>query len=181
MTEAFPALTVTSDIFVVDGPCITCSGGTGTLDMMLHVIAERHGQELVAAISEQVIHPRVRGQHEAQRMAPEMRHGVSHPKLVAMIGAMERTIEDPLTLTRLAAEIGLSPRQMERLSKAVLGQPPSQFYLRLRLERAQGLLRQTSLSVLEVALASGFVSATHFSRCFRRHYGRTPREDRRGG
>lgn len=178
MAERFPAITLSSDIFVVDGPFITCSGGTGTLDMMLHVVTERHGAALAAAISEQVIHPRIRDHHEGQRMTPEMRHGVSHPKLVAMIQAMEQSIEHPTQLAALAGRIHLSTRQMERLSRSLLGQSPSAFYLKLRVERGRALLQQTSLSVLEVALACGFVSATHFSRCFRRCYGRSPREDR---
>ncbi len=180
MAERFPAITLSSDIFVVDDPFITCSGGTGTLDMMLHVIAEQHGPALAAAISEQVIHPRIRDQHEGQRMTPEMRHGVSHPKLVAMIQAMEQSIESPVYLATLAARVHLSVRQMERLSRSLLGQSPSAFYLHLRVQRGRALLQQTSLSVMEVALACGFVSATHFSRCFRRVYGHSPRQERRG-
>jgi transcriptional regulator GlxA family with amidase domain len=48
----------------------------------------------------------------------------------------------------------------------------------LRLDRARLLLSQTSLSVLEVATACGFVSASHFSKCYREFFARTPREDR---
>ncbi len=50
--------------------------------------------------------------------------------------------------------------------------------LELRLDRARGLLTQTAMSALDVALACGFVSASHFSKCYRELFGKTPREER---
>ena len=59
-----------------------------------------------------------------------------------------------------------------RLLEAALNEPE------LRLARARLLLLQTELPVLEVALACGFVSASHFSKCYRDVYGCTPRDQR---
>ena len=73
---------------------------------------------------------------------------------------------------------GLSPRHLERLSRRALGKTPRDLYRELRLERGQTLLQQTGLSVLEIALACGFVSATHFSRCYRRWRGHSPSAER---
>ena len=72
----------------------------------------------------------------------------------------------------------LARRQLERLFRRYLDRTPTRYYLELRLNRARLLLLQTDMSVLDVALACGFVSASHFSKCYRDVYGRTPRDQR---
>ena len=59
-----------------------------------------------------------------------------------------------------------------------LQRTPTRHYLEIRLSRARLLLQQTDLSVLDVALACGFVSASHFSKCYREFFGKKPREER---
>ncbi len=178
LAEEFPLLHVTDDIFVEDGSLLTCSGGTGTIDMMLHVIAAEHGRALATGISDQIMHPRIRGQQDHQRTALEVRLAIAHPKLAGVVREMQRTVEEPLDIERLARAAGLSPRHLERLSGRLLGKTPRDLYRELRLQRGQALLQQTGLSVLEVALACGFVSATHFSRCYRHWCGHSPTEER---
>ncbi len=179
LAEEFPRIIVSDDIVVEDGPFLTCSGGTGTLDMMLHLIAQQHGAGLATAISDQIMHPRIRDKQDHQRDALERRLSVAHPKLGGVVREMQRTLEEPLDIARLARAAGLSPRHLERLSARTLGKTPRDVYRELRLQRGRALLQQTGLSVLEVALACGFVSATHFSRCYRGWSGRSPTEERR--
>ncbi len=52
--------------------------------------------------------------------------------------------------------------------------------MELRLNRARLLLLQTNMSVIDIALACGFVSASHFSKCYRDFFGKTPRRERAG-
>ena len=73
---------------------------------------------------------------------------------------------------------GSPPRQLERLFRKYLQRTPPRYYLELRLSRARSLLGQTAMSVLGVALACGFVSASHFSKCYREFFHKTPREER---
>ncbi len=177
--ESFPEIEASEELFEIDGKRFTCSGGTAALDMMLHMISARHGQELALAVSEQLLHARIRSPGDHQRMALGLRLGVRHPKLVNILEAMERSVEEPLGLDRLA-EIGcISRRQLERLFRAHLNDTPTGYYLKLRLRRSRHLLEQTDMSVMEVALACGFVSAPYFSRAYRGLFGRPPREDRR--
>jgi transcriptional regulator GlxA family with amidase domain len=176
--EAFPELDVTAEIFEIDRDRFTCSGGIAGLDMMLHLIASQHGAALAAQVSDQFIHDRIRDRHDRQRMALPARLGVRHPKLVAVIQRMEKSLEEPVSRAKLAREVGLSTRQLERLFRKYLGCTPTRHYLELRLEHARRLLLQTDMSVLDVALACGFVSASHFSKCFRELFGRTPRAER---
>ena len=91
---------------------------------------------------------------------------------------MEANIEEPIKLGELAALAGFSRRQLERLFLKHLGCTPSRYYLRVRLNRARRLLKQTSCSIVEIASLCGFVSATHFSRCYRKTMGRAPRQER---
>ena len=78
----------------------------------------------------------------------------------------------------LARTSGLSTRQLERLFRKYLGRSPARYYLELRLNKARLLLLQTNMSVIDVALACGFVSASHFSKCYREFFAKTPREER---
>ena len=177
--EEFPDIDVTTELFEIDRNRFTCSGGTAALDMMLHMIAPRYGHELTAAVSEQFIHDRIRGPHDHQRMTLQSRLGIRDSKLLSVVGQMEANLEEPLSRTQLAESVGLSMRQLERLFRKNLDSTPKHYYLELRLRRARQLLLQTSISVLGVALACGFVSASHFSKCYREFFERTPREERR--
>lgn len=178
--EEFPDLTVTSELFEIDRNRFSCAGGTAAADMMLTLIAMQQGESLAASVADQLIHHRIREGHERQRMELRARLGVAHPKLISVVQMMEENIEEPLSCTELARDVGLSARQLERLFRKYMGQVPTRYYLELRLKRARFLLLQTSMPVLSVALSCGFVSASHFSKCYREHFRRTPSEERRG-
>lgn len=181
LSEEFPELEITNDLFEVDGTRVTCSGGTASLDMMLNLITQAHGAALAAEVSDQFIHDRIREPTDRQRMELRSRLGVSHPKLLAVVKTMEDNLEEPLAQTDIARTTNLSTRQLERLFRKYLNTTPTRYYLNLRLARARHLLRQTSMSILSVALACGFVSASHFSKCYRECYGCTPRAERAPG
>jgi len=178
-TEEFPDIDVLPEIYQIDRNRWTCAGGTAALDMMLHVIARQFGDELALTVSDELIHDRIREAGDQQRLDLRLRLGVSHPKLLLAASIMEKHLEQPLGQEELAGMVGLSTRQLERLFSKYLGQTPTRYYLDLRLVKARQLLLQTSLSVLNVALACGFVSASHFSKSYREHFGHTPREERR--
>lgn len=176
--EAFPHLQCSAELFEIDRSRFTCSGGTAALDMMLSLIAVEHGRDLAVQVAEQFIHERIREQHDSQRMTLRSRLGISHPKLLHVIELMESNLEEPLSRAELARLTGLSTRQLERLFQKYLGRTPTRYYLELRLYRARMLLTQTAMSVLDIALACGFVSASHFSKCYREFFLKSPRDER---
>lgn len=176
--EIYPNLDVTANIFEIDRNRFTCAGGTTSLDMMIYSIKLDFGEALALNVAEQMLHNYVREPRDTQRMALTSRTGIHHPKLLAMIAYMEAHIEHPMSLEALAKNVGLSLRQVERLFKTNLDVSPGKYYLGLRLARARQYLRRTSMSVLEVGLAAGFNSASHFSQCYKRHYGHTPQSER---
>jgi transcriptional regulator GlxA family with amidase domain len=176
--EDFPGIDATTEVYEIDRNRMTCSGGTAAMDLMLGLIAADHGRALAIAVADQFIHERIRAPSEPQRMGLRNRLGITQPKLLAAIERMEDNLEEPLSRRVLAAHTGVSTRQLERLFRKYLRRTPTRYYLELRLDRARGLLTQTAMSVLDVALACGFVSASHFSKCYREFFGKTPREER---
>jgi transcriptional regulator GlxA family with amidase domain len=177
--EDFPEIDVSEDLFVVDRNRFTCAGGMAASDMMLSFIERQHGYDLAAAVSEELVCERIRGEEDHQRMALRLRLAVSQPKLLSAINQMSDNIEAPLNQVELAREVGLSTRQLERLFQKYLNCTPSRYYLEMRLSRARSLLQQTCMSVMNVALATGFVSASHFSKSYRLHFGYAPSEEKR--
>ncbi len=176
--EAFPHLDVTATLFEIDRDRFTSSGGTAPMDMTINWVGQQHGEDLAVRVAEFLVHHAVRHPHDPQRMPIQYRTGISHPKLLAAIAHMEAYVESPVGLDDVAHAVALSPRQLERLFKQRLGKTPTRYYLELRLQRARLLLQQTSMSVIQVAVASGFSSASHFARCYRQCFGRTPRTER---
>ncbi|UFM64924.1 GlxA family transcriptional regulator [Paracoccus sp. MA] len=176
--ERFPDVTLIRTVFVEDGNRLTAAGGTAAIDLMLRQIARDHGAELASRVADQMIHTAIRSEEDHQRLSVPTRIGARHPRLAQVVARMEANIEDPISPARLASEAGMSPRQLERLFARYLGRSPKRYYMEIRLERARNLLLQTEMSVMEIALASGFASAAHFSKCYRATYGCTPYRER---
>lgn len=177
--ERFPQSPASSNLFEIDRNRMSCGGGMATLDLCLALIGRIQGMELAAAVSEVLMHERMRAADERQRVPlVNQLGGSAQPKLVKAVTLMEGNLEDPLTTDEIADRVCVSRRQLERLFKQHLNSVPSQYYLELRLKRARQLLLQTSKSIIQIGLSCGFSSGPHFSSAYRNHFGATPREDR---
>jgi len=176
--SAFPEINVFCELFEVDGDLFTCAGGAAALDMMLALIARDHGIALAAQIADLFIHTTIRCASDSQRPGTAERTGIHHAGLINCVELMESNIEQPLSTAELARITRISTRQLERLFRANLNTTPTLYYLELRLHAGRELLRQSGLSVLEVAAAVGFTSADYFSRRFRARYNFSPSEAR---
>jgi transcriptional regulator GlxA family with amidase domain len=176
--EAFPDVAVVPSLFEIDGNRITCSGGISALDMMVALIELDHGRQLAAAVGDWFLHTHIREGYGPQRLDLRYRLGVADEKLLRVLGAMETNLEQPLSRTDLARQAGISLRQLERLFHTHVGHGIHQHYRWIRLERARQLLRETSLPVLDVALATGFSSPSQFSRAYAQTFGEPPSRTR---
>ncbi len=178
LAERFPDLNITSSLFEVDRNRYTCSGGLAAADMILHSIRLDYGRELAMQVADQLLYSAGREPDDLQRMEVAKRTGVNHPKILAAIGYMEAHLETPISIFDLAKRVAMSSRQLERLFKSSLGVTPARYYLNLRLDRARKFLRQTSLNVQEIAVATGFGSVSYFSKSYKQRFGHTPRQER---
>lgn len=176
--EEFEEVKLTKSVFVVDGNRLSTAGGTSSIDLMLKLIATDHGDEVANTVADQLIYSSIRTDQDTQRLSIPTRIGVRHPKLSQVIQMMEANIEDPISPADLAEEVGMSTRQLERLFRRYLNRSPKRYYMELRLQKARNLLMQTDMSVINVALACGFASPSHFSKCYRAHYNTTPYRER---
>ncbi len=176
--EAFPKADVFADLYEIDHNVYTCAGGTAALDMMLKLIGDDFDENLVNRVCEQVLTDRVRNPTDRQRLPLRARLGVQNSKVLSIIELMEANLSEPLSLIEVADHVGLSRRQIERLFRTEMGRSPARYYLEIRLDRARHLLIQSTLPVVEVAVACGFVSASHFSKCYRELYARSPQQER---
>lgn len=176
--EAFPNLAVTERLFEIDGRRMTCPGGTATMDLILKLVAEEHGREFASAIAEEFMQDQVRDGERSQRMDLIKRIGFNDPRLLSAILLMERHIEAPLSVAEISEACGASVRNLERLFRLCLSRSPTTYYRDIRLNAARQLLLHGSNSILDVAIATGFVSASHFARCYRTTFGHSPRDER---
>ena len=177
--EEFPLLIPSEALFEMDGDRYTSAGGSAPTDMMLHLIRQRHGEALAIAISEQFMWSRIRDRFDKQRVPLQVHLGTSQPKLIEAVTLMEANLEEPMKLDEIAMHVGVSRRQLERLFQKYVHCVPTRYYLELRLNRARQLLLQTKKSIVDIALACGFISASHFSKCYRDVFGVPPSEERR--
>lgn len=181
LTEQFPGIEFNSHLYTIDRDRMTCTGGTVPLHMMLAMMSKRHPQSLVDGVADMLVCERHRTDAEMQVIPMWSRKVEVQPKLKEVLQLMEANLEEPLSLQELSDYVHLSRRQLERLFLKHLHSTPSRYYLKLRLDRARRLLKQTSRSIVEITSMCGFVSTTHFSRCYRKYMGVSPRSDRGPG
>lgn len=176
--EEFEQVKLTKSVFVMDGNRLSTAGGTASIDLVLKIIAADHGETLANTVADLLIYNAIRTDQDTQRLSIPTRIGVRHPKLSQVIQMMENAIEEPISPADLAEDVGMSTRQLERLFRRYLNRSPKRYYMELRLQKARNLLMQTDMSVIKVALACGFASPSHFSKCYRAHYNTTPYRER---
>lgn len=176
--EEFEEVTLTKSVFVIDNNRLSTAGGTSSIDLMLKLVANDLGEDLANSVADQLIYSSIRTDQDTQRLSIPTRIGVRHPKLSMVVQMMEANIEEPISPSVLAQDVGMSTRQLERLFRRYLNRSPKRYYMELRLQKARNLLMQTDMSVINVALACGFASPSHFSKCYRSHYDTTPYRER---
>lgn len=176
--ELYPTLDISRSVFEIDNNRATCAGGTAALDMMLKLVELDCGNQIAKSISQMYQHDRLRTSQDQQRMESKYDLIRLSPRLAEAIDLMQNNIEDPLSPHDVAQHVGVSLRQLERLFKKYRDSTPQRYYLKLRLENARQLLLYTSQTGLEVAIACGFTSHSHFIKSYRDVYDKTPREER---
>lgn len=163
---------VTSEAYVVDRNRLTASSPTGTFYMALEWIRSLHGKSLTDGIEDILAFEASR----FRRIKPALNVSVSGP-LREVINLMDVNLEEPLQMHDLCQYVGRSRRQLERLFKEQLGTSPQRYYMDLRITEARRLLQHTSLTIVEVSVACGFVSPSHFSKCYSAYFGHRPSKE----
>ena len=178
-SEDFPDIEVTPSLFEIDGNRITCSGGISALDMMVALIERDHGRELAAAVGDWFLHTHIR-----EGIGPAA-HGLALPsrrhrrKIAARAPPDGDQHRDAAVTRRIwRGSPAFRSGSSSGCSAASSGAASTPHYSSMRLERARQLLRETTLPILDVAVATGFASSSQFARAYGRAFGETPRHAR---
>jgi transcriptional regulator GlxA family with amidase domain len=176
--EEFPDIDLVDQIFTRDDKLLSCAGSFASVDLMLDLIREHHGEGLLSEIADQLLISPPRAPATPQRRG--LGNGIENlpPIIRQTILLMEEHLSEPLEIPAIAAALGLSQRQLERTFKQTVGCTVVQFGLLLRLQHARALLIGTRQSIRQIATASGFNTLSHFAHAFRRCFGRRPSEYR---
>lgn len=165
---------VTSEAFVIDRYRLTASSPAGAFHMALEWIKGLHDKALVEGIEDILSFEESR----YRRIKTSAHLSLSAP-LREVVNLMEANLEEPLEMDQLATYAGRSRRQIERLFREQLGTTPQRYYLELRITEARRLLQHTEMSQVEVLVACGFVSPSHFSKCYSAFFGYRPSREKR--
>lgn len=173
LAEAFPTVSVREDRWTRDGPMVTCGGALATFDLVLDLIAARHGEalrlEIASFLMSPTLHPPAPGlRPEGQGLVP------------AAVALMGQHLEDPLSIPELAERLEVHPKTLARACQAELGAAPLTVYRRLRLTAARRLAEQSTYDMAEIALRCGYASAAAMTRAFVAEFGLPPSGLRRG-
>jgi len=174
----FPHIELRNNLYVIDRDRLSCSGATATLDLFLHMVSEAHGPSLSIQIAEALQVDRIRSSVDEQTRAHRMAILHRSEKLAAAIAAMEGNLDTPLSIDRLAGRAGLTRRQLHRLFRHHTSMSPTEYYRDIRLRRARLMLLNTTSPIVEIAVATGFSTHSHFTKCYRQRFGISPRNDR---
>jgi AraC family transcriptional regulator len=172
------------DVFDKDAGTLHLREISGKKDDVLSMLLEQLRSELttrrgpstlfVQSIAQGLAVHLVRTYTDPNAKGREQRGGLPAFKLHRVINLLEVHLDEDFNLTRLAREVGLSEFHFCRLFKKATGFTPSRYFIRMRMEKARRLLRETAKSIIDVGLDVGYSSPSHFTQIFRREVGVTP-------
>ena len=165
--------------FLIDRDRMTCSGGTSTLDLFLEVVRKDLGNDLSLQVSRQMLlreYTKV-GNDEGESIFDGSHH--FSLRVQRALSLIDAGTEQRLNVGELAAQVGLSRRQLLRLFRRETGKTPAEILIHRRLERAQSLVLHSHLPLAVVSSAVGFSSQSHMTSSYKKYFGTTPAEHRR--
>lgn len=177
--ERFPSVHFTRAYFNVDGAFHTCAGELAVFDSMLTFIEKDFGKDAAEQAGLLTLHGSARGLSDRQKLPSHIKLERTRSPLLTIVDLMEENVAEPVDMRRLIGKVALSRRQVERLFERDLGMSPKRFYLKIRLDRARELLVHSAMPVVDIAVATGFISASHFAKTFKTVFGISPTDARR--
>ena len=179
LLETCPDIEVSEQLFVFDDNRLTGAGRLAIVELTLYLIRLLGSEKLAASVAQDLIYASPRPPNSPQRLARGLSVENASPRLQKCIRLMEQNIHNPLSLEVLASAAGVSARQLNKIAAKELNCSIIEHYVKVRLNKARELILHTELSCLDVSIATGFSSASTFSRSFSREFGTPPRAYRR--
>lgn len=160
------------NIFVVRDPVIErlALSFVSEIDMKAHPAQVLIVDSLSAALAAHLL--RSYNAFEPVESAPD--HALGKLEVARLTEFIEENLDRPICLEDLAALVNVSRFHFSRLFKRTIGVTAISYVEQCRIRRAQSLILETALPLVEIALMTGFADQSHFTRRFQRHVGCTP-------
>ncbi len=178
----FPDIEAVMTVICQDRRRMTASGAAAVFDLMLKLIEDSFGAEIMTEVACWFQHPFMRTSEVAQKIPTLATANTDDmmPKPVARaIQMFAEHIEDPIQIVDVAEAVNMSTRHLERSFKRATGQSPLKYYRRLRLKQARQLVLYSNDTITEIALSVGYASTTPMVRHYKETYGNSPQQDRK--
>ncbi|ARP88723.1 GlxA family transcriptional regulator [Bordetella genomosp. 9] len=180
LARRFPRARVEHDrIHLRDGKLVTSAGVTAGIDLALAMVREDHGASVALAVAKRlvVVAQRQGGQSQFSPYLNATPRAADSAVARAQAYVMDH-LGDKLTLQALAAEVGMSGRNLARLFVADTGMTPHEFIERARIDMARNLLEGNDLPFKSVAYQCGFVTVDRMRAVFQQRLGVSPAQYR---
>lgn len=176
--EEFPQVNFNAHIFSLDRNRFTCSGGLASIDMCSQLVEQHYSANLARRICEQFIVHHLRENTDIQHQPIPKQGKNIQASVKAAIRLMENNINEPLNILEICQLIHSQNRTLERLFQSHFNCSPKEYYLKVRLIHAKNLLKQSSMSISNVALACGFANASSFNKAYKSQFNYSPKNER---
>lgn len=174
LAERSPNTNVCFDSQVCDRDRLTAASPAGAFQMTIHWLRQCTSTTLADAVLDMLDYDQSRFRSALNKRQPRL----SAP-LREIISLMEANLEEPLEPEQLTHYVKLSQRQMQRLFREQLATSPQRYYLQLRVTEARRLIQNSGGALVDIAMACGFVSSSHFSKCYSALFGYPPSKEAR--
>tara|TARA_R110002051_G_scaffold25371_3_gene61920 strand:- start:12161 stop:13165 length:1005 start_codon:yes stop_codon:yes gene_type:complete len=177
----FPNLVATQDVIKIDRRRLTASGAAAAFDLSLGLISDALNENVATEVACWFQHPLVRGQGVTQRtptFAAESTNDMLPSNVREAVSIFASHVEDTVNIADVAAQVGISVRQLERMFLKTTGTSPHGYYKTLRMQKARQLLLYSKDTMAQIAIAVGYNSSSSLSKSYREVFGVHPKEDR---
>ena len=169
------AIPVSGQAFVEDDGILTALGGIAGLELALKLVERHCGTRRARKCADRLCVEATFAAHRIDKATAD-RYAVSGDRHLERAAEIMRRRTDPkYDVAALATEVGISARQLRTIFKRHTGKTPSRFWREMRLYEARWRLVNSAESTTQIAYATGFSDASHFSRAFKAAFGDTPR------
>jgi transcriptional regulator GlxA family with amidase domain len=176
--ERYPGVEIVTDNCQTEKYRFTGPGGLSTFDLIVSFIEQEVGTRVARMVEKSANwNVAMAGKERASFALPFK--GAGSSQLARVISVMEKEIEKSPSIPVIAEQCGISERALYRMFREHLSVSPKSYFLNLRLQHARDLLRQSNIPIAEIAVATGFNSASRFSQAFFKFFRESPTAARR--
>ncbi|MCG7522518.1 GlxA family transcriptional regulator [Ruegeria sp. Ofav3-42] len=172
----FPeSIPIENELYVSDGGILTCPGGTAAIDLAVEILIERCGRSRGMKGLTALVVDEHRMAHEVGRLPFQDLEECGNWRVEQAIKIMRQKLREPDTTEHLAAMLGSTVRQLNRVFLKHAKATPQEVWRDMRLQHARWRLMNSKRTVTQIAYECGFSDSSHFSRWFKTRFGETPR------